>query len=156
MVTDDTRRRFLAHFSGLGLGATLAPGVLWARMQDAGAERITLAMLTDALALSGITLDEEDRTAMLNNANDALDRLAELRGVPIPNDVSPPYHFSPVVPGMRVDRTRRPWVPAPYCLSRRGVLSVQKVRLLVPCGIGDSPPGFRRVGLRYMIDHRKL
>jgi Asp-tRNA(Asn)/Glu-tRNA(Gln) amidotransferase A subunit family amidase len=33
-----------------------------------------------------------------------------LRGLHIPNDVSPPYHFSPLVPGMTVDRTRRPWV----------------------------------------------
>ena len=34
----DTRRRFMAHFAGIGLGATLAPGILWARMQDAGRE----------------------------------------------------------------------------------------------------------------------
>ena len=33
---DDTRRRFMTHFAGIGLGSTLAPGVLWARMQDAG------------------------------------------------------------------------------------------------------------------------
>ena len=33
---DDTRRRFMAHFAGIGLGASLAPGVLWARMRDRG------------------------------------------------------------------------------------------------------------------------
>ena len=32
----ETRRRFMAHFASIGLGTTLAPGVLWARMQDAG------------------------------------------------------------------------------------------------------------------------
>src|SRR5262245_35058890 len=35
---NETRRRFMAHFAGVGLGGTLAPGVLWARMQDAGAK----------------------------------------------------------------------------------------------------------------------
>ena len=32
----DTRRRFMAHFAGIGLGSTLVPGVVWARMQDQG------------------------------------------------------------------------------------------------------------------------
>src|SRR6185436_18933615 len=50
---DDTRRRFMTHFAGIGLGATLAPGILWARMQDQGAQRITLEMVTDALKLAG-------------------------------------------------------------------------------------------------------
>ena len=38
-----------------------------------------------------------------------LDEVEELREVEIPNDVSPPYHFSPVVPGMVVDRETRPF-----------------------------------------------
>jgi Asp-tRNA(Asn)/Glu-tRNA(Gln) amidotransferase A subunit family amidase len=108
--TDDTRRRFLATFSSFGLGGTLAPGVAWARLQEAGADRITLAMVTDALKLSGIELAEGDRQALVDAANTNLERVEALRGLHIPNDVSPPYHFSPVVPGMTVDRTRRPWV----------------------------------------------
>ncbi len=110
MHTDDTRRRFLAQFAGVGLGSTLAPGVLWAKVQEAETDRVTLAMVTDALRLSGIDLPEDDRKALVDGANTALGRLEELRAVHIPNDVSPPYHFSPVVPGMRVDRTRQPWV----------------------------------------------
>jgi Asp-tRNA(Asn)/Glu-tRNA(Gln) amidotransferase A subunit family amidase len=110
MHTDDTRRRFLAQFAGVGLGSTLAPGVLWAQVQEAPADRVTLAMVTDALRLSGIELPEDDRKALVDGANTALGRLEELRAVHIPNDVSPPYHFSPVVPGMRVDRARQPWV----------------------------------------------
>jgi hypothetical protein len=82
---------------------------LWAR-QEAETDRVTLAMVTDALRLSGIDLPEDDRKALVDGANTALGRLEELRAVHIPNDVSPPYHFSPVVPGMRVDRTRQPWV----------------------------------------------
>ena len=34
--TVETRRRFMTHFASVGLGTTLVPGVLWARMQDAG------------------------------------------------------------------------------------------------------------------------
>jgi Asp-tRNA(Asn)/Glu-tRNA(Gln) amidotransferase A subunit family amidase len=109
-LTDDTRRRFLATFTSFGLGGTLAPGVAWARLQEAGADRITLAMITDALKLSGIELAEGDRQALVDTANTNLERVEELRGLHIPNDVSPPYHFSPLVPGMTVDRTRRPWV----------------------------------------------
>ena len=102
----DTRRRFMAHFAGIGLGTTLVPGVLWARMQDAGAQTVTLGMLTEALQLSGVELSEEDRKAMVESANRNLAQYRELRAVRIPNDVSPPFHFSPVVPGMVVDRAR--------------------------------------------------
>jgi len=28
------------------------------------------------------------------------------------NSVAPPHYFNPVVPGMKVDRTRRPFTPA--------------------------------------------
>ena len=59
----------MAHFAGIGLGTTLVPGVLWARMQDAGASQLTLAMVTDALKLSGIDLSEEDRKQMVESAN---------------------------------------------------------------------------------------
>jgi len=110
MVTIDARRRFLAHFTALGLGSTLAPGVLWARLQDAAADKVTLAMVTDALALSGIELPEDDRKVLVEGANTALTRLEEQRAIDIPNDVSPPYHFSPVVAGMTVDKTRKPFV----------------------------------------------
>ncbi len=110
MHTADTRRRFLAHFVGAGLGTTLAPGVLWAKVQEAGVDRVTLEMVTDALRLSGIELSEDDRTQLVDGANTSLERLEELRAVHIPNDVSPPYHFSPVVAGMRVDKARQPWV----------------------------------------------
>ncbi|MCC7123430.1 MAG: amidase [Acidobacteria bacterium] len=105
----DTRRRFMTHFASIGLGSTLVPGVLWARMQDAGTQTVTLAMVTDALQMSGIDLDEEDRKALVENANRNLTQIKELRAVHIPNDVSPPFHFSPVVPGLNVDRTRHPF-----------------------------------------------
>jgi Asp-tRNA(Asn)/Glu-tRNA(Gln) amidotransferase A subunit family amidase len=106
---NETRRRFLAHFTTVGLGSTLAPGVLWARMQDAGATRITLEMVTDALKLSGIELTEDERKAMVDSANQNLARYEEMRAIHIPNDVSPPFHFSAIVPGLTVSRAKLPF-----------------------------------------------
>ena len=40
---DETRRRFLTHFSAIGLGSTLVPGVVWARMQDASVMVVPVA-----------------------------------------------------------------------------------------------------------------
>ena len=74
----------MAHFAGIGLGTTLAPGILWARMQDAGTQTITLAMVTDALKLSGIELTEAERKAMVEAANQNLTRYEELRADPHP------------------------------------------------------------------------
>src|SRR5438477_309068 len=107
---NETRRRFMAHFASVGLGSTLAPGVLWARMQDAGAKRITLEMVTDALKLSGIELTEDERKAMVDSANQNLARYEEMRAIHIPNDVSPPFHFSAIVPGLAVNKKALPFV----------------------------------------------
>jgi Asp-tRNA(Asn)/Glu-tRNA(Gln) amidotransferase A subunit family amidase len=106
---NETRRRFIAHFAGLGLGFTLLPGVLWGQMSQSGQSRITAEMLKSALAVSGLEFDEAARTAMLRDVNRSLERYEKLRELHIPDDISPPFHFSPLVPGMKVDRTRRPF-----------------------------------------------
>jgi Asp-tRNA(Asn)/Glu-tRNA(Gln) amidotransferase A subunit family amidase len=115
----ESRRRFMTHFASIGLGTTLAPGILWARMQDAGARTVTLEMVTDALKLSGIELSEEDRKAMVEGANRNLTQLDELRKIDIPNDVSPPFHFSPIVPGIEVNRTKLPFRLGPVPALKR-------------------------------------
>jgi Asp-tRNA(Asn)/Glu-tRNA(Gln) amidotransferase A subunit family amidase len=106
--SNESRRRFFLGLSGMGLGATMLPEVLWSQAQEDGAQRITQAMLQDALALSGLTFPDEDQKAMLQAINQNLTRYEDLRKVHIPNDISPPFYFSPLVPGMTVDRTRRP------------------------------------------------
>jgi len=106
--SNESRRRFFLGLSGMGLGATMLPEVLWSQAQQDGAQRITQAMLQDALALSGLTFPDEDQKAMLQAINQNLTRYEDLRKVHIPNDISPPFYFSPLVPGMTVDRTRRP------------------------------------------------
>jgi Asp-tRNA(Asn)/Glu-tRNA(Gln) amidotransferase A subunit family amidase len=106
---DRTRRRFMAACAGAGLGSTLVPGVLWARVQDAGAQKITLAMVNEALKLSGIDVPEDEKTNLVETANRSLTGYDDLRKLHIPPDVSPPFHFSPLTPGMTVNKTRQPW-----------------------------------------------
>ena len=70
---EETRRRFLNYFSGIGLGTTLLPGVLWAEMQQPeGDQKVTVEMLKAALALSGLTFSDEDQKAMLPGVNQNL------------------------------------------------------------------------------------
>ncbi len=117
----ETRRRFIAHFAGIGLGTTLAPGILWARMQDAQSPTITLEMITDALKLSGLDLEftEDERKSMVDAANRDLAQYEEIRAIHIPNDVSPPFHFNPIVPGLVVDKTKHPFtLSAPPAVKR--------------------------------------
>src|SRR4051812_44065931 len=109
MELNETRRRFMTYFASAGLGSTLAPGIVWARMQDAGTPTITLEMVTDALKLSGVELTEDERKELVSGANRNLTQYAEIRSIHIPNDVSPPFHFSPLVPGMDVSKARLPF-----------------------------------------------
>ncbi len=104
-----TRRRFLAHLSGIGLGGTLLPGVLWASMQQNGSDQVSQSMLKAALALSGLKFTDEDEKAMLTSVNQSLARYETFRKVQIPTDVSPPFHFSALVPGMTINRTKQPF-----------------------------------------------
>jgi Asp-tRNA(Asn)/Glu-tRNA(Gln) amidotransferase A subunit family amidase len=99
----------MTHFASIGLGTTLAPGILWARLQDAGAKTITLAMVTDAMKLSGLEFTETELKAMVDSANQNLTRYEEIRAIHIPNDVSPPFHFSAIVPGIEVNKARLPF-----------------------------------------------
>jgi Asp-tRNA(Asn)/Glu-tRNA(Gln) amidotransferase A subunit family amidase len=110
VLNDENRRRFLGFFTGAGLGGTLLPGVLWSQVQqqDSAAPRITAPMLKDALALSGVDFTEDDQRALLQAANQNLTRYEEARKVHIPNDVAPPFYFSPLTPGMKVNRERHP------------------------------------------------
>ena len=107
-MIDDSRRRFLSHFAGLGLGSTLLPGVLWSQLQQEGTPQITQEMLKSAVAVAGLTLDEEEQKAMLDTVNRNLAGFEEVRNLKIPNNVSPPFHFSPLTPGMKVNTTREP------------------------------------------------
>lgn len=98
----------MATFAGAGLGSTLVPGVLWARVQDSAAQRVTPAMVSEALRLSGIEISEEEKNTLVETANRNLAGYEDIRKLHIPPDVSPPFHFSPLVPGMPVNKVRQP------------------------------------------------
>lgn len=111
-LSEDSRRRFLAYFSGTSLSATLLPGVLWGQMQQDGAQRVTPEALKSALAVAGLNFSEDEQRAMLQGVNRNLTTLEEIRKLAIPNDVAPPFYFSAIVPGMKVNRTREPFRPS--------------------------------------------
>ena len=115
---DETRRRFLTNFAGLGLGTSLLPGVLWGQLQQESTTRITPSMLKDALAVAGLSFSEEDEKAILRSANQSLGRYEEIRKLHIPNDVEPPFYFSPLVPGMKVNRASEPFTPSSPAVKR--------------------------------------
>src|SRR5207249_2578010 len=108
-----SRRRFLAYFSTAGLTSTLLPGALWARMQEERAERVTAAMLKDALSVAGLDFTDEEQRQILNGVNQNLQRYDELRQMHIDPNLAPPLYFSPLVPGSRLDRVTRPFRPSP-------------------------------------------
>ena len=66
-------------------------------------------MVTDAMKLSGLEFTEAELKAMVDSANQNLTRYEEMREIHIPNDVSPPFHFSAIVPGIEVNKTRQPF-----------------------------------------------
>src|SRR5579863_8101150 len=108
MPLHETRRRFLNACSGMGLGGTLLPGVLWSQVQEEGAQQVTPEMLKGALAVSGLSFSEADQKSMLQAVNGSLGRYEEIRNLHIPNNVAPPFYFSALTPGMKVNRTREP------------------------------------------------
>ena len=88
-------------------------------MQDAQTQRLTVEIVTDALKLSGIETTEADRQALVQSANQNLARFEEVRKIHIPNDVSPPFHFSSIVPGIQVNKTKLPFrLSTPPALKR--------------------------------------
>jgi Asp-tRNA(Asn)/Glu-tRNA(Gln) amidotransferase A subunit family amidase len=106
------RRTFLAYMSGLGLGGTLFPGVLWARVQERQA--ITSEDLVDAAAVAGLDFTEEEREGMLRGLNRNLGAYRTLREQRIPNEIPPAIRFDPVLPGAELPTEQRP-----FRMSRR-------------------------------------
>ena len=117
LTTD--RRSFLAYFSSLGLTSTLFPGVLWARLSEgkpsdatlpeAEGPQLTKDMLRDAAAVAGLEFTDEQLDKMLKGVTENTVKLRDLRKIEIDNSIAPPLYFNPVLPGTKIDRTRRPF-----------------------------------------------
>jgi Asp-tRNA(Asn)/Glu-tRNA(Gln) amidotransferase A subunit family amidase len=112
------RRSFIAQCSALGIGGTLLPGILWAEVAQTGGQAITADMLRHAIDMAGLTFSDADQKQMLDAVNQNLTRFKELRRIDIPNDVSPPFHFSALVPGMTLDRRTMPFAMSTPAVKR--------------------------------------
>src|SRR5215470_298072 len=104
-----TRRQFLAYFSSIGLTSTLLPGALWAEMQQQNAQRISPEMLKTAMALTGLEYSDDERQQMLAGINQNLERYEDLRKIHIDDGIAPPLYYSPLVPGTKLDRVKKPF-----------------------------------------------
>ena len=111
------RRAFMGYFSGLGLSATLLPGVLWSRIAQGELKEINVDILAEAEQLTGLEFTEEERKKIARSLNSLRDNYETLRKIPLDNSVPPAIQFSPVLPGMKLPSKNEPsrWtdVPAP-------------------------------------------
>ncbi|HET7275636.1 MAG TPA: amidase [Longimicrobiaceae bacterium] len=111
MAVPHDRRAFMGYFSGMGLGSTLFPGVLWG--QVATGQEITTETIACAEEIAGLDFTAEERDMMVDDLKQQRERIAALREIPIPNSVAPAFHFSPLLPGMEiVAEPERPMVRA--------------------------------------------
>lgn len=108
MTFTGDRRSFMAYFSSLGLSSTLFPGALWGKLQEQKAQAITKEMLRNSAAVAGLEFTDRELEQMLEGVNQNLPRYAALRKFRLDNSIAPPLYFNPVLPGMSIDRTRRP------------------------------------------------
>ena len=103
------RREFLSYFSAVGLGSTLFPGVLWAKVA-AGAE-ITKETIAAAEELSGLTFTDDERAMMVANLKTTKAAIEALHKIAIDNGVAPVLVFDPVPPGQTLpDKRKQPMV----------------------------------------------
>src|SRR5688572_32551838 len=93
----------MSYFASIGLGSTLLPGVLWARI--AAGEEITVATIASAEEVAGLKFDEAEREMMLESLKTQERRLEALHRIPLANSVAPAIVFNPVPPWRTPPRT---------------------------------------------------
>jgi len=108
----------MSYFAGVGLGSTLFPGVLWAKLA-AGAE-ITVDTIASAEDVAGVHFDQAERELMLDGLKQQEQRIEALHKIPLANSVSPAIVFDPLPPGKKIEPApRRPMVRATVALRAR-------------------------------------
>jgi Asp-tRNA(Asn)/Glu-tRNA(Gln) amidotransferase A subunit family amidase len=100
------RRRFLAACSGLGLGSTLLPGVLWTLADDK--DKVTIEMIDEAAAIADVPLPAEYRQMMVDALNEHVKNYEEIYKLHIPNNVAPALVFDPVLASTKFETDKRP------------------------------------------------
>jgi Asp-tRNA(Asn)/Glu-tRNA(Gln) amidotransferase A subunit family amidase len=82
---------------------------LWAKLADQPSKQLTLSTLKNAVAVAGLEFTEEEEQEIHKGVNHNLARYEEIRKVHVEPGVAPPMYFSPMVPGLRLDRERKPF-----------------------------------------------
>ena len=114
------RRRFLSTCSGLGLGSTLLPGVLWALAADK--DKVTLDMIDQAAAIADVAIRPDDRQMMLDALNEHVKDFDQIYALHIPNSVAPAFVFDPVLASTKFEREKRSLrISAAPAVAARGV-----------------------------------
>ena len=114
------RRRFLSTCSGLGLGATLFPGVLWVLADEKG--KITKEMIDEAAQIADVPIPEEYREMMLETLTEQNKGYEEIFQLHIPNQVPPALVFDPVLPSTKFERMKQPMqISAAPAITARGI-----------------------------------
>ena len=96
-----SRRRFMGYLTGIGLGGTLFPGVLYAlhaqeRLENGADDPlVTLATIEEAEKLSGLSFSPEQRQIMVEDLNDALRDYRKMQAIHLDNSVAPALVFNP-------------------------------------------------------------
>ena len=102
----------MSYFASVGLGSTLLPGVLWAKV--AAGEDITATSIAAAEELAGLTFDDAERTMMLEGLKTQQARIEALHKIPLPNSVAPAIVFDPMPVGKSPPlNTKRAMVRSP-------------------------------------------
>ena len=102
------RRRFMETCTGLGLGSTLFPGVLWAQLQTRAAVKITKEMIEAAAAVADVTISDEYKQMMLDNLNEQSKGYEAIYALHLPNSVEPALLFDPVVNDAKYETEKKP------------------------------------------------
>jgi len=112
------RRAFLGYFSSIGFGASLLPGVLWAKVAE-GAE-ITKETIAVAEEIAGVSFTDEERAMMVRSLNQQRQSIDALHKVTLDNSVSPALIFDPVPPGVELPKkAKHPMTRAKVALMAR-------------------------------------
>jgi len=123
MSHHESRRQFITALPALGLqlgvGAAVGSSLVateavaqttgvttGASVGSAGA--LTVANLQAAAAVAGLEFSSDQYSTMLAEVQKNLGRYTKIRQQSIPNDLAPPFYFSPLVPGMKVNRVAAP------------------------------------------------
>ncbi|MEX2584637.1 MAG: amidase [Gemmatimonadota bacterium] len=130
------RRRFLGYFAALGLGGTVLPGALWARLQDR--REIDVETIRCAEELAGLSFTAEEREQMLADLVDQNASYQSIRALPLENAVAPALRFDPLPAGAMLPvgepgplRSSRPSVTLPTSAEALAYLPVTHLAELI-------------------------